>query len=314
LKLTIDSTPIPGAPIKIDSNIFTTDSKGEISRGLWTTHFYTIESPLDAIAFSPRYGTGTALSSLGSVALQGSRRVQAAGPACKMLVGGNPQIYFSTLNTSARTITIPAEYPDLNSVYSRTGTTTPLRSFPAGTGGFAVPYSDFSFPTGIYGLWTFLGQEIAVTNNLPICSDSMVADQCHRLTPAIFQAPIDETRLTLQTITNLALGAAKSGRWKPSGSGGVFAIPFLKNGAKALAQMSKILDITNTQARFVCSTPSTSCRAVIIPKKALENAFLLIFKGKIPAGLQFIVSRQKRELAAFRKTLADLPNSYIICD
>lgn len=313
LKLTIDQTPIPGAPIRIDSNTFTTDSKGEVSRDLWTTHFYTIESGLEAIAFSPRYGTGTNLAAQAPVPIEASRRVKATGPPCKMLLGGKPTIYFSTWNTAARTLAVPAEYPDLNTIYSRTGKSMPLRSFPPGAGGFALPQTDFNFPNGLYGLWTFLGQEILVSNSLPICANMGLADQCTKLDPALFRAPLDYTRVTLQTITNLALGAAKAGRWKPS-AGGVFAIPFLKSGATALAQMNALLEGSNTQARFMCSKPYTTCRTVVVPKKKLETVFANIFKGKIPAGLQFIVSRQKRELAAFRRTLAQLPNSYIICN
>jgi hypothetical protein len=111
-----------------------------------------------------------------------------------MLLGGKPTIYFSTWNTAARTIAVPAEYPDLNTIYSRTGKSLPLRSFPAGAGGFALPQTDFNFPNGLYGLWTFLGQEILVNNSLPICADMGLAEQCTRLDPALFRAPLDYTR------------------------------------------------------------------------------------------------------------------------
>jgi hypothetical protein len=50
------------------------------------------------------------------------------------------------------------------------------------------------------------------------------------------------------------------------------------------------------------------------PKRQMIAAFRKIFEGKVPRGLQHIVARKKREVAAFAKQLRLIPDSYTVCD
>jgi hypothetical protein len=50
------------------------------------------------------------------------------------------------------------------------------------------------------------------------------------------------------------------------------------------------------------------------PKKQMLAAFKKIFEGKVPRGLEHIVARKNREVAAFAKYLAFVPDSYTNCD
>jgi len=123
--------------------------------------------------------------------------------------------------------------------------------------------------------------------------------------------PFEYTRETIIKLTNQSNAAARSGRWK--GAGGKFSVPFLIRGAQALATMERAFKDSSGQ-NFVCEVTPQSCMTKRTPKKQMIAAFKKIFGGKIPRGLEHIAARKNREVAAFAKYLALVPDSYTVCD
>jgi hypothetical protein len=163
----------------------------------------------------------------------------------------------------------------------------------------------------LLGRWKFLGQEIVLNSDLPICADRGVPGQCEAVDQAVFRAPFDYVRQVIIKLTNQSLSAARSGRWRSVN--GKFSVPFLGRGARALASMEGVFKQSKRQ-NFVCEVTPMSCSMNRVPKQAMTKAFAKIFKGKVPRGLEHISARSKKEIAAFQRELRKLPDTYVTCD
>jgi hypothetical protein len=287
-----------------------TDANGEIVANLENDTFYTVSSGLEAIAFTPLYETGGQFSARSPVVIEATRLITKAEDPCKLLIGGTPHIYFSSNNTTDRALTVPLAYTQLNAIYSVTGQAVPAEDFAPGTSGFSVPESYFQSGTSLTGVWKFLGQDIAVTNSLQICTDRGVPRNCDLLDPALLRSPFDYTRRVILKLANLSLAAARTGKWK--GVNGKFSVPFLARGAKTLATMDRLFKDSTAQ-NFTCQAVPPTCSLKQVPKRELVKAFSQIFGGKIPRGLEHVFKLSKRETALFQREMRKLPDSYVSC-
>lgn len=270
-----------------------------------------MSSGLEAIVFTPIYETGAELSARGPVPLEAERLVSAVDEPCRVLVGGASTIYFSATNASERTLTIPLTYPGLNSMYSVTGQAVPAESFAPGTSGFAVPETYFvSADSSLLGVWRFLGQEVVVGQQPPVCTDRGIPGTCEELEASVLKVPFTHTRSVILRLTKASLAAAKSGKWK--GSNGNYSVPFLTRGARVLTLMDSLMRIP-TGDTFTCKVTPDTCVERKVPKRALVLAFRKIFVGPVPKGLEHVSRRLKVELQAFYKMLKKVPNSYVVC-
>lgn len=315
-RLTVRETPIAGAPIQINDTTQHTDRDGQISTFLNVTQFHSISSGVEAISFSTLYDSGANFAAQSPITIAATRLMSGVSDPCRVLVGGVSNIYFTCVNTTDRVLAVPLENPSadpsinlsLNSLYGDPSSPPPAPpvNFAPGTTGFTVPESFFASGGG----WQFLGQNITISASPPVCADQGIPNACAVIDQELLRGPFDHTKEVVISLTNDALKAARVGRWKPAG--GKFSVPFLKRGGVALASMEKVFRDSKTQ-NFACEVTPMSCRTTKVPKKALIRAFLKIFEGKVPRGLEHIQARSKRERRRFEAHLKALPDEYTTC-
>lgn len=312
LKLVIAQTPIPGAPILVNSQVVVTDSNGEVVTTLNQGQSYAITTGLEAIAFTPLYDTGSNLGAQSPITIDAVRRVSSTEQPCRVVIGGVPNIYFTSVNQTDHSLTVPLEYSGINSMYSVTGEAVPAEVFAAGTSGFTVPESYFDTGTtlGLNGMWKFLGQDIQVPAEPPVCSDRGVPGECELLDPTTLRSPFEYTKKVILKVTRASLDAAKKGKWRSAN--GKFSVPFLSRGAAALALMESVFRDSSGQ-QFVCEVTPMSCELRTVPKKKLVKAFSTIFAGKLPSALAHIGASAKKEVKDFEKFLKKVPDRYTSC-
>jgi hypothetical protein len=310
-KLTILQTPIPGAPIQINEETKITDVNGEFVAPLEISTLYTISTGLQAIAFTPLLEIGGELAARSPVTIEAQRLVTSTEDPCRILIDGVPHVYFSSTNTTDQTLSVPLSYTSINQIYSVTGQAVPPESFVAGTSGFSVPESSFTSGTTLMGVWKFLGQDITVKPDLQICSDRGVPGECEQIDPALLRSPFEFTRKTILRLTDLAVAAARAGKWK--GTNGRFSVPFMSRGARTLAYMEQAFRNSSDQT-FVCEVVPMSCAVYRVPKKQLAQSFTKIFVGRVPRGLEHIARRSKKENKNFQRLLRALPDTYVKCN
>jgi hypothetical protein len=304
-------TPVAGAPVQVNTDTLVTDSEGKIVTPLDKEALYTITTGLEAIAFDPILGTGDSLSLRSPVTIEARRLITSPEDPCRVFIDGTPNVYFSSVNTTDRVLSVPLSYSSLNQILSVTGQAAPPEYFAAGTSGFSVPESYFTDGVTLRGVWKFLGQDITVKPDIRICADRGIPGACQLVDPARLRIVIEFTRRTILRLTTESIDAARSGRWKPDGGG--FRVPFLSRGARALADMQRFIPRSQEQA-FACEIVPLSCTVAKVPKRALLKSFSLIFSGKIPKGLEHISRQSKREMKAFERLLKKVPDSYVTCD
>jgi len=310
-QLLIAKTPIAGAPVQVNTDTKMTDANGQFSASLENSTYYTINSGIDAISFTPLYETGGQFAARRPVTIEATRLITPAEDPCRLVIGGTPHVYFSSVNVTDRTLTVPLTYTQINSIYSVTGEAVPAENFAPGTSGFSLPESYFTSGTTLMGVWKFLGQDITVTSNLQICTDRGIPGACEVLDPAALRSPFEYTRRVILKLTNMSLAAARGGKWK--GTNGNFSVPFMTRGARALAVMERTFR-DSTGQNFVCEVTPMSCSLKRIPKQALVKAFAKIFVGKVPRGLEHISARAKREISLFQREMRKLPERYVKCE
>jgi hypothetical protein len=309
-KLTVHETPIAGAPIMINATTASTDVNGEINTALIQTENYTVSTGLEALSFPPLYDSGAGFAARSPVVIEAERLVTSVESPCRILIGGAPNIYFSSRNSTDRTLVVPLSEALMNSIYSVSGEAVPADSFAPGTSGFAIPESHFQEGAGLRGVWKFLGLEIPVPSAPDVCVDRGVPGECAPIDSAILRSPFEYTRGVIIKMARQAIAAARSGRWR--GTGGGFRIPFLTRGSVALATMEKAFRDSKDQ-NFTCEITPQSCITKRVPKREMRAAFKKLFEGKVPQGLEHITARKDKELAAFERYLKTLPNSYTSC-
>jgi hypothetical protein len=295
----------------INATSASTDVNGEVTATLTTTENYTVSTGLDALSFLPLYDSGAGFGARSPVTIEAERLITSAESPCRIVIGGLPNIYFTSVNASDHTLTVPLDNPHMNSILSVTGQAVPPEAFAPGTSGFAIPESYFQQDGGLNGVWKFLGQDITVSAAPAICTDRGVPGSCQLIDTAVLRDPFERTREMIIKLTNQSILAARSGKWK--GTSGKFSVPFLTRGARALAVMERTFKDSKNQ-NFVCEVTPQSCTTERTPKKAMLAAFKQVFEGKVPRGLEHIAARKNKEVAAFQKHLAALPDAYTTCD
>ncbi len=309
-KLSISETPIAGVPIQVNTETKITDQNGEVSTSLITTSLYTISSGLEAISFAELLETGTSFGARSPVTIEAKRLLSSVDEPCRLVMDGAPYTYFSVVNSSDRSLSVPLHYAPLNTLYSVTGQAVPPELFGPGGSGFTVPEFHFSSGGGLSGRWSFLGQDIIVPFDPVVCADRGVPGSCVLIEQETLRIPFNYTRRVIIKLVNRSLSAAKTGRWR--GTGGKFTIPFLSRGAAALRSMEMTFS-ESSQQNFVCEVTPRSCMTKQVPKRALVKSFSKIFEGKVPRGLEHVAQTAKREVAAFERQLQRVPNSYTSC-
>jgi hypothetical protein len=297
--------------VQVNNQTEITDSEGRFVTSLENSTLYTISTGLAAICFDPILETGAALTARGQVTIEAQRRVSPAEDPCRILINGDPYVYFSMNNITDTTQTVPLAYSSLNQILSVTGQAVPPENFPPGTSGFSVLESTFRNASGLTGVWKFLGQDVLIGPELVVCADRGVPGQCEPIDPTVLRRPFEHTRAVIMRLTTQAIAAARNGKWKATNSG--FSVPFLARGARSLAQM-EVSFRDSKQQRFACEVVPMSCSLKRVPKKEMLKYFSGIFAGKVPKGLEHISRSSKNEVAAFQRMLRTMPETYVTCD
>lgn len=244
------------------------------------------------------------------VQIAAQRLVSSPNGPCRIIVGDIPNLYFTSINTSDHTLTVPLEFTSLNSLFSPTGLAIPPSLFAPGTSGFSIPESYFRGPTGLDGMWRFLGQTVNVPSVAPMCADAGLPGQCSEILPEVLTRPFDFTRSTVFKLTRRANAAARAARWKSQG--GAIARAILSRGGKAMRYMR---DITpeSTDSTYVCESAASACVTVSVDKAALLKYFKQIYPVNLPRGLRHLNQDSARDIQTFRKIIKELPESYVRC-
>lgn len=303
---------MPGAPIQFNSDVQLTDESGEATTDMVHTTLYSVASGIDGISFTPLFNDGATFASQSPITIAASRLIAPSTPPCRLVIGGVAHLYFSTLNQTDTSLTIPLTYPLMNSMFSVTGEAIPPEVFAPAESGFVIPESYFTQSEGLAGVWKFLGLSVALSSSPDYCTSGAVAGQCTTISQAVISSPFDYTSAIVRKLIKQSIAAAKSGRWKTTA--GRFSLPFQKRAAQALAIMKPTTASSNRQY-FVCESAlvTSACSNLTMPKKEYLQAFSRIFTGKWPAGLAHIQAQQKREYKKFQAELKKAPNAYVSC-
>ena len=227
-----------------------------------------------------------------------------------MLVGGTPNLYFTSVNTVDHTLEVPLSYTELNALYSPSGQAIPPSAFAPGTSGFAIPESYFTGGIGLEGYWRFLGESIQVPAQAPICADTGVPGECRVIPGTTFEGPFEFTRKTYFKLLTRANAAAVSGKWKAAN--GLIAKRIQARAARTLALMRSVTP-PDTTPRFVCGLSPKNCATFKINKQALIKAFKAMHTIALPKGLQLITKDYTADARRFKKIVEALPDEYITC-
>ena len=297
--------------MQVNTETIITDSDGEFTASLENSTLYTLSTGLAAISFDPILETGGSFSTRTPVIIKAQRLITLAEPPCRILINGVENIYIASTNATGEALTVPITLGVMNQILSFSGTAVPPEVFPPGTSGFSTPASHFSSGASLLGRWNFLGQEIEIGPDLPVCADRGVPGQCEVIDPTVLSSPFNYTRQTIVDLAVRSLAAARSGKWK--GTNGRFSVPFMVRGAKALARMDRALQDSQGE-NFACDVVPMSCSVHRVPKTQLSKAFSSIFVGRVPQGLEHISRQSKRYISGFNGILKKLPETYVKCD
>ncbi len=310
----IAETPIAGIPVMVNAESQVTDDNGSIAVSMDAGSYYAISSGLSAVTFESLYDSGASFISRGDKVIDATRLVSVGGPACRILVGSVPSIYFTTVNQTDMTHTVSLDYK-VNRMYSVTGGATPPDYFAPGTSGFAVPEVEFTQDGTLTGVWSFLGQRVSVSSDLNMCADTGVPVQCSIVTKTALRAPIDYARAVVIRFTKLATSLAKKGLLKKSQ--GSSAITFYGRGASILAAMQQALAPAMNGTAYVCDAqPVSSCKVLSLKsfKVTAQRNFSRLFAKPIPKGFESMVAAGPQEGRMFKSKFLDkLPGEVWIC-
>lgn len=174
-----------------------------------------------------------------------------------------------------------------------------------------VPESHFLTPSGLSGVWAFLGQEVIVPPSPEVCADTGVPGECSLITDTELLAPFEYTR---QAILRLANEATRVGRIRRSTRyGPSFSQSLLIRGATVLARMKREI-IRSTGDKFMCEVAPMSCTSVRVSEPALVKAFASLYKTKLPRELAHIQKRKNKEIRDFKTYLKTTPKDYFVCE
>ena len=310
LLLTIEKTPIAGAPIKIGARVLTTDGSGSITTSLVSDRFHLVSSDHEAISFAPLYRRGAAMTAESPVKIEAKRLVRSSAEPCRMLRGKGSSLYFATENIAGYPVAVSLSYPQLNSILSVNGEALPPERFASGASGFSIPESYFQQGDAMFGLWKFLGQEIAIPSNPAMCPAVAVSGSCVAVDGDALRAPLGFVRNTISELVDRSLALARAGRWK--GRDGTFKVPFKGRGAIVLAAMESALPNSLGEIYSCVQVPS-SCKTERVSKRRLLRNFLKLFDPHIPDELRPILSHSDRRIMEFRRKLGKMPSTYTTC-
>lgn len=287
-----------------------TDSNGEITKDLSVNELHLIDTGLEAIAFTPISETGGSLGARSPVRILAERLIQAEPSVCRVLVGGTPNLYFTSVNKADHALEVPLSYTELNALYSPSGQAIPPSAFAPGTSGFAIPESYFMGALGLEGYWHFIGAFIQVPTVAPICADTGVPGECRVIPGTTFEGPFNFTLKTYFKLVKRANTAAVSGTWQAAN--GAIARRIQARGARTLALMRSVSP-TDTSPRFTCDVSPKNCATFRINKQALIKAFKTMHTVALPRGLQSITKDYAADAKRFKRIVEALPDEYITC-
>jgi hypothetical protein len=306
-QLSIDDTPLAGAPVAINSDSLLTDERGEIVAPLLPDKQYNVSSGLAAIHFDPLSSPGKELIEIQPVKLKATRLLVPHDEPCRISIDDELKIYFSVDNISDKVLTIDPKFEGLNTVYSVHDQITPPIHFPLGISGFSAPQDYFIHGGNFVGIWALLGLEIPVNATPPVCRNPIPRGCAPILEPSFadLQAHAKKTILELVKMANKA---AQANRWR--GSRGKYARQLLKNSARALASIRYLLKDAKAE-NYTCEILPSSCIVIKTPKRSLMQAFRLLGKPAPPRELNEIVQLFRRRSIAFDKLVKMLPTHFV---
>ncbi len=310
--LTIEETPIAGAPIVIDAETQKTDVDGKVTKPLTIGQLHTVETGLEAIAFEALRETGAQLAARSPVQLAATRLIRANKTPCRVVVSGAPNIFFGSSNSTDHALSVPLELNELNAIYSVSGGASPPEIFAPGSSGFFIPEHHFLTANGLQGVWKFLGESVVVPQTPEVCADTGVPGECRYLSDAQLLSPIDYTRRAILRMVREATRAARVGRWKPDGTKQT-SMMILSRGARVMVMMRRFL-AAKSGDKFVCDIAPMSCSTIRIPKDVLIKTFSTLYDLKFPRGLEYLKKRKQGEVAGLKTVLNGLPNAYVVCE
>lgn len=283
-----------------------------MSQALTLGQSHVVETGLEAIAFEPLNETGAQLAARNPITIAATRLVRADKTPCRVVVGGAPNIYFGSSNSTDHALTVPLELNELNSIYSVSGGAVPAETFAPGASGFFVPEHHFLTTNGLQGVWKFLGQSVTVPQTPEVCADTGVPGECRYLSDSQLLSPVDYTRRAILRMVREATRAARIGRWKPDGLKQTSAMIFTR-GARVIVKLRRFL-VAQSGEKFVCDVAPMSCSTIRIPKDVVIKTFSTLYDLKFPRGLEYLKKRKQPEVAGLKTVLSGLPDAYVMCE
>ena len=311
-ELTIEETPIAGAPVEIDSTTYLTDDQGIITAQLHPTDYHTVKSALAAISFATQYESGATFAEQSPVTIEAERLIKATEQPCRIFIDQKPHFYFSTNNLSDTTLAVPYYFRSLNSLYSATGRAIQPDLFPPGLSGFTVPQSEFLYGDLVLGMWQILGQQIVLSQRPPVCTQNGMIEQCTTYDSATQQRPFEYTKGVITRLSQRALKVVRTVRRGNSSERAI--VSFISRSTSALSRIRTLLKINDPRPKLLCNSVPINCVKVAVPKSALVKTFTGVFTGTIPPALKTIVAEHKRSVHTFAKEINKLPDYYVVCE
>lgn len=307
----IAQTPIAGIPVMVNATAQITDDNGAIAVSMSTGQYYAISSGLSAISFAPLYDSGVNFINRGDQVIEASRLVSVVGPACKVIVDGVSNVYISTYNSTDVTHVVPKIYK-ANRIYSVTGGAVPPDYFPPGTSGVALAERHFTQSGGLTGVWNFLGQSVAITNDIKMCADTGSPTECQIVD---LRTPIDATRSMVLNLSAVAAKVAK--RTSSKTLKGKLVTAFLTRGANALAAMQYQIAATTKGTTYTCAArPASTCTSFSLTKykQVAMASYTKLFARPLPTGLESVPRMAAVEGRKFKTNVLDkLPDTVWYC-
>lgn len=307
----IAQTPIAGIPVMVNAQAQITDDNGAIAVSMNTGQYYAVSSGLSAVSFAPLYDSGVNFINRGDQVIDATRLVSVVGPACRIDVGGVPNVYIATNNSTDVTHVVPKIYK-ANRIYSVTGGAIPPDFFAPGASGVTLPEQHFSQGSGLTGVWNFLGQSVEIASDIKMCADTASPGECQVID---LRTPIDATRSMVLRLSQVASSVAK--KTSNRSLKGKLVSAFLTRGAKAIVALRYEIAPTTKGTTYTCAAkPAVTCTSFSLAryKQVAMASYTKLFARPLPSGLQSVPRMASIEGRKFKTNVLDkLPESVWYC-
>jgi len=332
-----EETPFPWAPLLFGTAEVTAGPDGSFLAQVPVDHDASVRSGIDALRIlhindremELLAGTGRDIAAFmepyGQILkISVSSRIVPGDPCLSYSSDTGEEILrFPYTNRGAQRYEVIS--PDLNTVWSISGTPAPAPAFeatnefiPNNYFGFEWPLANFTWLDSngiehVSAIWRLLGQQREINllkSEILPCVIEGTINECAPITAAMAEDVIRHTMDTIFKLSQAALKTRDSTHWKASGKP---RIPYLKRAARAIKGMRSIIN-SMPKKRYICpgQAPAT-CSSAAFPKAALTEQFDSILKVKLPKGLKKLVKIYPKFRTMFLNELKKQPDTFTYC-